>query len=101
MDYYQAEKIRNTGFFARVTSKVSNPNQRQGYGEALSNTVSEGLQARFKMFKKNLDPIFLAKTLLGGGEFGKSAAIGLLGRKRTQSDVDYFAGKKQKKDTAA
>lgn len=97
MDYYRAEKIRNTGFFARVKNKVSDPTRRQGYGEALSNTISEGIGARVKMFKKSFDPMFLAKTLLGGGDFGRSVAVGLFGKNRSQSDVDYFAGKKQKK----
>ena len=96
MDYYQAEKIRNTSFRERWQAKQRIHNQ--GMGEAFSNTFSEGIGARVKMVKKLADPMNWLKSIPG---LGKNFALEYAKRTgRSQSDKDYFSGIK-KKDTAS
>ena len=92
MDYYQAEKIRNTSFRERWQAKQRIHNQ--GMGEAFSNTFSEGIGARVKMVKKLADPMNWLKSM---PFIGKNIALEYAKRTgRSQSDKDYFSGIKRK-----
>lgn len=97
MNYYAAEKIRKTNFMQRWQDKQRI--QHEGLGSAFMQTAKEGVAARFKMMSRVVDPMFMLKAV---PLFGKNLSLAYgVKRGRSQADLNYFSGVKNKNKTAS
>lgn len=67
----------------------------KGVGSALGGAISDKLKARATGVKEKFDPMNIAKFMTGGSRLGPAILGRLTGR--SQSDINYFAGNKNKK----
>lgn len=92
MNYQEASDIRKKGFTQSMTDKLL---AGQGIRQSFKSTLSEKTKARAVSFKQKFDPLNIAKMLTFGSKLGPA----LLGRMtgRSQEDIEFFSGKKEKK----
>ena len=96
MSYEEAAKIRKSGLSDLIASKLMND---ESIGQALKTSIDMKLKARAKGFKAKFDILNIARILTGGSELGPALLGKILGR--SKEDVEYFTGKKSKKNKAS
>lgn len=77
-----------------MTDKITSG---RGVGSAFTGAISDKLKARATGVKEKFDPMNIAKFMTGGSRLGPAILGRLTGR--SQSDIDYFAGNKNKKNS--
>jgi hypothetical protein len=92
MDYRVASNIRGKSLSSLITDKITSG---KGVGSALGGAISDKLKARATGVKEKFDPMNIAKFMTGGSRLGPAIVGRLTGR--SQSDINYFAGNKNKK----
>jgi len=92
MDYRVASNIRGKSLSSLMADKITSG---KGVGSALGGAISDKLKARATGVKEKFDPMNIAKFMTGGSRLGPAIVGRLTGR--SQSDINYFAGNKNKK----
>lgn len=92
MDYRVASNIRGKSLSSLMADKITSGS---GVGSALSGAISEKLKAKATGVKEKFDPMNIAKFMTGGSRLAPAILGRLTGR--SQSDINYFAGEKNKK----
>jgi hypothetical protein len=92
MDYRVASNIRGKSLSSLMADKITSG---KGVGSALGGAISDKFKARATGVKEKFDPMNIAKFMTGGSRLGPAIMGRLTGR--SQSDINYFAGDKQKK----
>lgn len=92
MDYRVASNIRGKSLSSLMTDKILSG---KGVGSALSGAISDKLKAKATGVKEKFDPMNIAKFMTGGSRLAPAILGRLTGR--SQSDINYFAGNKNKK----
>lgn len=64
-------------------------------GSSIRNSISDKLKAKATGVKEKFDPLNIARAMTGGGRLAPAILGKLTGR--SQSDINYFAGDKNKK----
>jgi len=77
-----------------MTDKITSG---KGVGSALGGAISDKLKARATGVKEKFDPMNIAKFMTGGSRLGPAILGKLTGR--SQSDINYFAGDKKRKNS--
>ena len=65
-------------------------------GSSIRNSISDKLKAKVTGVKEKFDPLNIARAMTGGGRLAPAILGRLTGR--SQSDINYFAGDKNKKE---
>ena len=94
MDYRVASNIRGKSLSSLMTDKIVSG---KGIGSALGGAISDKLKARATGVKEKFDPMNIAKFMTGGSRLGPAIMGRLTGR--SQSDINYFAGDKRRKES--
>ena len=97
MNYYQAKRIRNTGFTKLLADQLI-INRKQGIIKNIGKTISLSAQAKVKGFKEKFDPLNIAKFMTGGSSLGPALLGRMLGR--STKDIEYFSGRARPISTA-
>jgi len=94
MDYRVASNIRGKSFSDLMSDKISGGG---GIGSSLRGAISDKIKAKATGIKEKFDPMNIARAVTGGSRLGPAILGRLTGRSR--SDIDYFAGNKNKRSS--
>jgi hypothetical protein len=94
MDYKVASNIRGKSFSDLMADKISGG---AGIGSSIRGAISDKLKAKATGIKEKFDPMNIARAVTGGSRLGPAVLGRLTGR--SQADIDYFAGNKNKKSS--
>jgi hypothetical protein len=94
MDYKVASNIRGKSFSDLMSDKISGG---KGIGSSIRGAISDKLKAKVTGIKEKFDPMNIARAVTGGSRLGPAVLGRLTGR--SQADIDYFAGNKNKKSS--
>ena len=91
MDYRVASNIRGKSLSSLMTDRIT---EGGSIGSSIKGAISDKLKAKGTGIKEKFDPMNIARAMTGGGKL----APAILGRMtgRSQSDINYFAGNKNK-----
>jgi hypothetical protein len=91
MDYRIASNIRGKSLSSLITDRITSGGS---VGSSIKGAISDKLKAKGTGIKEKFDPMNIARAMTGGGKL----APAILGRitGRSQSDINYFAGDKNK-----
>ena len=92
MDYRVASNIRGKSLSSLMTDNLTSG---KGIGSSLSGAISSKFKARATGIKEKFDPMNIAKFMTGGSRLAPAILGKLTGR--SQSDINYFAGDKNKR----
>ena len=93
MDYSTAENIRKRGLSATLTDKLLSG---APIGHSIKSSIAERTKASIVGMKQKFDPLNIARVLTGGSKLGPAILGRLTGR--SQEDMEFFSGKRSKKD---
>jgi hypothetical protein len=88
LNYQQARRIRKQGLFSTLADQLI---LGEGYGSAISKSISLTTQAKVKGIKEKFDPLNIAKFLTGGSRLGPAILGKLTGRSR--EDIENYTGR--------
>lgn len=91
MDYRVASDIRGKSLSSMMTDNITSG---KGIGSSLSGAISSKFKASATGIKEKFDPMNIAKFMTGGSRLAPAILGKLTGR--SQSDINYFAGDKNK-----
>lgn len=97
MNYFQARRIRNTGF-SKILADQLILNRKQGIFKNIGKAMSLSAQAKVKGYKEKFDPLNIAKFMTGGSSLGPALLGRMLGR--SSKDIEYFSGRARPISTA-
>lgn len=96
LSYSSARQIRQSGLSNQITERLLSG---EGISSSFSQSISESLLAKVTGIKEKLDPLNIAKMMMGGSALGPALLGRMMGR--SSQDIEHFAGTgkaKQKKD---
>jgi hypothetical protein len=92
MDYRVASNIRGKSLSSLMADRIASGGS---IGSSIRNSISDKLKAKATGVKEKFDPLNIARAMTGGGRLAPAILGRLTGR--SQSDINYFAGDKNKK----
>ena len=92
MDYRVASNIRGKSLSSMMADRIASGSS---VGSSIRSSISDKLKARSTGIKEKFDPLNIARAMTGGGRLAPAILGRLTGR--SQSDINYFAGDKNKK----
>lgn len=91
MDYRVASNIRGKSLSSLITDKITSGGS---VGSSIKGAISDKLKAKGTGIKEKFDPMNIARAMTGGGKLAPAILGKITGR--SQSDINYFAGNKNK-----
>jgi len=91
MGYQDAKKIRGQSLSSRITDRLVGGEK---ISSSIGKSISEGTRARITGLKEKVDPLNIAKFMMGGSKLGTALAGRMMGR--SQEDIEHFTGSKSK-----